>query len=441
MKKFSRWFVPMALLFACTPGMLRAQSMEMTSAKLYIQQKEWDKAIDFLQQALQKKRDNAEAHFLLAQGYGLKGKLAGMVAEIAAVQQYDQKKKYAKDVAALRQQYFAENFNAGVAAFNNQNFDQAAEKFSTSAMIDPAQVASFQNLAIAYRQVDRDLAAGLPCEGCPTTEHEWDASARLCRDKTTGAAVKFCCCPEAKEQLDAAIIKTYQDLMKMQADSVIHYLMLAEYYKLKSQSDQNLGMLTEANQKFPNDARVLSEMAIAYDFQGKSEEAFKTYEQALSAKPEDKDLRYNYGRLFLLRAEAAGKTLPLDHTAVASAYAGAIEQFAKVLGADPEDFDSNYHAGFSHLKIGEDFEKQIGEMEDEAKKKKQKVDDAKVTALRGKGKEHFTAAIPFLEKATQLKPEQSPAWVNLGVGYARAGANAKAEAAFAKAKELEKESN
>ncbi len=440
MKKFAMWFVPVVLLCVFTPHMLWAQSMEMTSAKLYIQQNEWDKAITWLQEAIKKKPENTEAHFLLAQGYGMKGKLADMIAEFAAVQQYDKKNKHAKDMANLRQKYFAESFNAGVAAFNDEDFDRAAEKFSTSAMVDPSQIASFQNLAIAYRQVDRDLGAGLPCDGCPT-EHEWDATAKLCRDQATGAAMKFCCCPEAKEQLAAAIVNAYQGLMKMQPDSLSHYLLLAEHYKIKNQLDKSTALLAEANQKFPNNARVLGEMAISYDYMGNSEEAFKTYEQALVAKPDDKDLRFNYGRLFLLRAEAAGKKDPIEHETLIGAYSSAIVQFTKVLEIEPEDFDSNYNVGVSHLKIGEDFDKQIRALDDEATKKKQKLDAAKVETLRNKGKEHFIAAIPFLEKAAQFKPDQAPVWFNLGVGYTRANASEKAKAAFAKAEELEKVGN
>ncbi len=440
MKKFLRWFVAAAFLCTCAPHSLWAQSMEMTSAKLYIQQNEWDKAIQWLQEALKKKPENAEAHFLLAQGYGMKGKLADMVAEFAAVQQYDKKKKYAKDLANYRQKYFAESFNSGVKAFNEQNFDMAADKFATAAMLDPSQTASFQNLAISYRQIERDLSADVPCEGC-AAEHEWDAVAVLCRDKATGAATKFCCCPEAKGQLEAAIVKTHETLIKMQPDSLTNYLALSDYYKMKNQMEKSTTLLAEANQKFPNNAKVLGEMAIAYDYMGRSEEAFQTYEQALANKPDDKDLRFNYGRLFLLRAEAAGKKEPLDHAAVAGAYGSAIEQFSKVLAAESEDFDSNYNIGVSHLKIGEDFDKQIREMDDEATKKKQKVDAAKVDALRSKGKEHFNAAIPFLEKATQLKPDQAPVWFNLGVGYTRINANDKAKAAFAKAEEIEKAGN
>ncbi len=440
MKKFSKRFLAAALLCALAPHALVAQSMEMTSAKLYIQQNEWDKAIDFLQKAVSKKPDNAEAHYLLAQGYGMKGRLAEMLTALAAVQQYDKKSKYAKDAGNIRQKYFAENFNNGVKAFNEQNFDAAAEKFATAALLDPSQEASFQNLTIAYRQVDRDLANGTPCESCPA-ELEWDAAATLCRDKATGVAVKFCCCPEAKEQMEAAIVKTYQAMMKMQPDSLSNYLALSDYYKGKSQLEKSTALLTEANAKFPNNTKVLGEMAVAYDYMGKSEEAFKTYEQALASKPEDKDLRFNFGRLYLLRAEAAAKKEPVEHAAVIAAYGDAIVQFKQVLDLEPEDYESNYNVGVSYLKIGEDHDKQIREMDEAATKKKQKIDDAKAEALRNKGKEHFTAALPFLEKAVELKPDQAPVWFNLGVGYTRAGASEKAKAAFAKAEELEKSGN
>lgn len=429
-----------ALVCAFAPHTLQAQSMEMTSAKLYIQQNEWDKAIDFLQQALQKKPENAEAHYLLAQGYGMKGRLEEMVAEFAQVQKFDKKNKYAKDAANVRQKYFAESFNAGVKAFNDQDFGAAAVKFGVAALLDPTQTASFQNMAIAYRQVERDLSAEVPCEGCPA-EAEWHAPATLCRDKATGAATKFCCCPEAKTRLEAKIVQTYRHLMGMQPDSLSNYMALSDYYKSKDQIEQSASVLAEANQKFPNNPQVLGEMAIAYDYLGKSEDAFSTYEKALVGNPDNKDLRFNYGRLFLLRADAANKKDPPDHEAAVAAFKEAITQFRKVLAVEPEDFDSNYNVGVSYLKIGEVFDKQIRDLDEAASKKKQKVDAAKIEALRNQGKENFTAAVPFLEKAVELKSSQAPVWFNLGVGYTRVGESEKAKAAFAKAEALEKAGN
>lgn len=410
-----------AALAAATPA--HAQSMEMTSAKLYIQQNDWDKAIHWLEEALKKKPENAEAHFLLAQGYGQKGRFADMIREFNATEQFDKKGKYTKDLKAYRQKYFAESFNAGVKAFNEQDFDAAAEKFSTAGVLDPSQTASYQNLSVAYRQVENAIEAGEPCEGCNATEHEWDAAATRCRDKATGAYTKFCCCQDAKDHLYTAIVGTYQTLIKMQPDSVAHYLALSDYYKSKKQLEQSAAVLSEAAQKSPNDIRLLAELAITYDYLGKSDEAFKMYEQALANKPDDKDLRYNYGRLYLLRED----------------YDNAIAQFEKVVALAPDDFEANYNIGISHLKIGERIDKSMREMDEEASKKKQKPEAQKMEGMKAEAKKHFETAVPYLEKAVAIKGEQSAVWFNLGVGYTRVGKVAKAEEAFAKAKELDKD--
>ena len=415
------WVLVCGILVSTVAPQVFAQSMEMTSAKLYIQQNEWDKAIHWLEEALKKKPDNAEAHFLLAQGYGQKGRYADMIKEFSATEQYDKKGKYTKDLNNFRQKYFAESFNAGVKAFNEQDFGTAAEKFSTAATMDPTQIASYQNLAVAYRQVENDIEAGAPCDGCSTGAHEWDATAVRCRDQSTGAYTKFCCCPDAKDQLPSAIANSYQTLIKMQPDSVMHVLALADYYKSKKQFEKSAAVLAEAVPKFPTDARVLAELAITYDYLGKSDDAFKMYEQALANKPNDKDLLFNYGRLYLMRED----------------YDNAIVQFEKVVQAVPEDFEANYNVGISHLKIGERIDKQLREMDEAASKKKpdtQKMADMKATA-----KQHFDAAVPYLEKAANIKGEQSAVWFNLGVGYTRVGNAEKAKEAFAKAEELEKQ--
>lgn len=422
MKRFILMLLCGIVVWSASPQAF-AQSMEMTSAKLYIQQNEWDKAIQWLQEALKKKPENAEAHYLLAQGYGQKGLMAEMISEFNATARFDKKGKYAKDMAAYRQKYFADSFNAGVKAFNEQNFEAAAEKFASAAMIDSTQAASFQNLTVAYRQIENDIEAGAPCAGCSTNEHEWDAAAVRCRDKSTGEYAKLCCCAEAKDGLTVAVTNTYQTLIKMQPDSLINYLALADYYKTKKQFDKSAEVLAAAIQISPNDARLLAELAITYDYLGKSDDAFKMYEQALANKPDDKDLRFNYGRLFLLRED----------------YENAIMQFEKVVAAEPNDFEANYNVGISHLKIGERMDKEMREMDEAASKKKSKPDAQKLEELKTGAKQHFDAAVPYLEKAVNIKGEQSAVWFNLGVGYTRVGNAEKAREAFAKAEELEKQ--
>ena len=439
MKKHIAIFWVLGLFVMAAPHLALTQSMEMTSAKLYIQQNEWDKAIHWLQEALKKKPDNAEAHYLLGQGYGLKGRYADMVAEFAATEANDTKKKYEKDIAQQRQRFFAESFNGGVKAFNEQNYDLAAYKFADVILIDPKQASAYQNLAIAYRQIERNLQQeDFVCEGCSANEHQWDAAAVRCRDQSTGESVTFCCCgkEEVVGQLYGATVNTYESLIKIEPDSAGNYLALSDYYKsryefyrsnddsaqARAELEKGAAVLARAKERQLNDSRILSDLAISLDFMGRSDEAFAIYEQAIAADPQNKDLRFNLGRLFLMRQD----------------YQNAIAHFEKVLETHPDDFETNFNIGISYLKIGEGIEKDIQQIEEEATSKKQKPEAAKIESMRAEAKKNFEAAVPYLEKAVELQPQESAVWFNLGVGYTRVGANEKAKDAFAKADAMEK---
>jgi Flp pilus assembly protein TadD len=63
----------LALALAASIGLWACQSKEVTSAKVYIQQGDWNKAIEQLQIAVQTYPNDPEAHYLLGRGYAEKG--------------------------------------------------------------------------------------------------------------------------------------------------------------------------------------------------------------------------------------------------------------------------------------------------------------------------------------------------------------------------------
>ena len=69
---------------------------------------------------------------------------------------------------------------------------------------------------------------------------------------------------------------------------------------------------------------------------------------------------------------------------------------------------------------------------------KKKPNTVRIDSLKQASNAQFKAAMPFLQKAVEVKPEQGSAWHNLGVGYMRTGDADKAKEAFAKAEALEK---
>jgi Flp pilus assembly protein TadD len=168
----------------------------------------------------------------------------------------------------------------------------------------------------------------------------------------------------------------------------------------------------------------LAALAFIYDCQGQREKAFATYRQALQIQPDDKELLLNLGRLYLVKED----------------YAGAVQEFAKVLTFDPDNFEATYHAGLCYLKLGERLQKQWRRQEELpalTTKHQSPADSSQSADLRLAALKNFQAATPFLLKAVALDTLHASAYFNLGFAYARLGEAEKAKEAFKKCEELQ----
>jgi len=427
MKKSWLGLMKWSALLLIIPGMILAQSMEKTSAKLYIQQKEWDKAIEWLQKALEKNGSDPQTHFLLGEVYAEKGRLLDMAREFEESKKLDTKnkmKKEKKQMEDMIRHFSAKSYNEGVEAYKQQNFGKAAEKFLLATQLDPNYVDAHRNLSVAYQLVEQEILKEDPCADCGTATYTWDTQVFKCFDSATGQAGKPCCCSkEALPDLRSRVVTTLETVIRLQPDSTIHLLVLADYYSSHDEHASSAALLEQAVQKEPTNPKILARLADTYNIMGKTEEAFKTYDQALVADPNNKDLLYNYGQLFLTRNE----------------YAQAIQQFQRLVELQSDDFGANFYLGVAHLKIAEEADKRARELQDEASTKKKKPNTAVIDSLKAVEKDHSTKAVPYLERATQLEGgNQSAVWTNLGIAYTRSGTTAKAKEAFDKAEALEK---
>lgn len=351
-----------------------AQSVEMNSAKLYKKQGEFDKAIEWFEKAVEKKPENAEAHYLLGDLYGMKGRIADMVREFDASVSYS--KKYEKDIKISRDKYFRESFKVGVDAANAGDYMKALEAFNNALVIEPKQVDTYKNLVFVYSRLD-----SIP-----------------------------------------GMMQVYEELLKVDPNDHETYLALASLHSRRQEYDKTIALLRKATEVAPDSAkpRIIGEIGITYDLMGKGDEAMKTYQEALKMSPGNKDLLFNLGRLYFMRDD----------------YANAVKQFTEVWKSNPEDFEVNYQVGASYLKIGERIDKKAREIEEEllsAKTAPKAVKNAKtvrIDSLRQVAGENFKAALPYLLRAVIIKPDQPSAWNNLGVGYMRNGQTENSREAF-----------
>jgi Flp pilus assembly protein TadD len=345
----------------------------MTSGKLYLKQNEVDKAIHWFQEAIKLKPQNPEAHFLLGKAQAQKGLLMDMARSFETSLSLSD--KYAKDINEMRRYYYAESFNNGVKYAQAEDWQKAAESFTISRTIQPDEIDAHKNLAFVYMRAQNDSMG----------------------------------------------IVVYNEILKIKPDDVDALSMLGdvraakkdyagavEYYKKVLAADSTNGRATHG-------------LALCYDYLGQRDNAMAAYESALRARPEDKDLRFNYGRLYYLREE----------------YEKAIEQFTLVLAQDPNDVDANMNAGIAYLKIGEKHDKPIQDIEGKGMNMT-KAQTKELEALKAQQKEIFSKAVPYLQRATEVASTNASAWYNLGVAYIRMGDTVKGQEAVKKGEELGK---
>ena len=279
--------------------MTACQTKEVTSAKVYIQQDNWDKAIEQLEQAVKLYPNDAEAYYLLGEGYGKQRVWAKM--NEAFDKSLANSPKFEAKIKSNREKYWVTTFNSGVSRVNGSDNEGAIKQFKTCLLIDPKRAEAYKNLAYSYTRVD---------------------------------------------SLDAAK-NVYEKFLKIEPDNMETMQALANiYFKLKKY-EPVVELEKKALALDSENSDAIANLALAYDFLGKKDEAIDTYTKALAKNPDDKDLLFNLARLHYMNNE----------------YDKAIELFQKVIKLDPNDFDSNLNVGNAYLSMGENYRKTLVEKE------------------------------------------------------------------------------
>lgn len=354
-------------------------STELTSAKLYIQQKNFDKAMDLLVQEVQKNPKSDEGHYLLGVVYGEKNeydKMNDSYNKSLAVSN-----NFKDNIEQSKQYYWTTLFNRGVKSYqegvNSQNedssrvhFSKAANYFETAINIIPDSTDAYKNLAFVYintREYDKAVEPLKKLKDKEKSVESYQFLGEILYEQGN----------KLKENDSTAAMNTYNEAIKV---------------------------LEEGRKIYPNEPKILLALSNSYIAANKLDVAKDVFKAGVEAEPGNKYYRYNYGVL-LLGAEE---------------YAEAEKQFVKAIEIDPDYENALYNLGVTYVKWGthlNELADQKGETSEEYKVK-------------------YQMALPHLEKVTQMKSDDAVLWELLGKVYTVLGMQDDAINAFNKADEL-----
>jgi tetratricopeptide (TPR) repeat protein len=379
-------------VFFSTTG-FQCGSAELTSAKLYINQKQYEKAEASLVKEVQKNDKDEEAWYLLGQVRMELKKYNEMLDAYKKAAEISDAHK--TEIARNRLAVWAMMYNEGVKNYNNGKdsagaYDKALDQFKTAIAMEPDSSGTYYVAAMAY-YAKKDY-------------------------------------PSSAQMLQTALEKKpdYADAGKFLGQ--VQYLMAGERLAASDTAGAQQHYL-EAMKGFqvaykaePNEADNITNLIDVYERTKNTEKALELTSSAVKKDPNNKTFRYAYG-VFLLKQEK---------------YPEAIEQFDAALKIDPTYGDARYNLGVSYLNWGvkqkEDVDKKA-EAEAAASGKKGKGRDTKVDESY---KEKFKQALPYLEQSVTERPDDAGLWQSLGRLYAILNMPDKSQKAFEKFDALSK---
>lgn len=311
------WVVGLLLL-----TVLGCDSTDMTSAKVYLQQKNYEKAEEMLLLAYDKEPQNAEPAYLLAVEIYSRSKDWGKVAEyLNKAEEIDP--KYSDKIKIAREKYWVDNFNQGASDYNTMIKGEAEDKEKLS----DETIASFENCILLN----------------PEKPETYGTLAQVYL--FNGDFEK------AKEYMVLSVEKNPKDITSL--------VNLGNVYFRDKEYDDALVYLKRAMEVDPSNLNAIKQIAFVYDAKAEKAKAAGEKEKAASLKdmaanayldaikvdPENTDLHYNLGVLYFQQEK----------------FEMAASEFIKVSELNPTEVDGLFNAGlaFGRLKKFKEAEKYL----------------------------------------------------------------------------------
>jgi len=401
MKRYVPFIViALAAVFISTTG-FQCSSAELTSARLYVQQKNWAKAEESCLKELAKNDKNEEAWYILGQvRHEVRNYKGALDAFDKAGALSDAHKA---DIAKYRLVIWQSAFNDGVRFFNTGKdtsayYQKALDNFATAIDAQPDSAMTYFVAARAAMALKDNKAADGFLETALKKNPKYGDAASLLGELHYGAGI---------EKLDA------KDEAGANAEFAKATAAFENAYRIAPENPNTITALIEVYERTKNPGKALT---ITRD--------------AVTKEPNNKLYRYALGVFLLKQAELFSSGGQYD--SAGAKYLDGTEQFKKALEIDPAYADANYNCGVAFLNWGVSIKAELDKKNESVKNPQS---NPKVEAAY---KEKFKLALPYLEKATEVRSDDIALWQQLGRLYALMNDREKSRAAFKKMDDLMK---
>ncbi len=297
------WVVGLLLL-----TILGCDSTDMTSAKVYLQQKNYEKAEEMLLAAANNEPMNSEPSFLLATEIYARTKNWDKVSEyLSKSESIDE--KFAAKIDLAREKYWVDNFNFGAKGYNAlikgeakdeaNLYESTVKSFLDCITLSPEKPEAYSTLAQVY-----------------LFKEEFD---------------------KGKEYMVLSVEKNPQDITSLVNLGLV-------YFREKEYNEALIYMM-RALEVDPSNLNAIKQIAFVYDAQGEKEKAAEAYLDAIEVDPNSTDLHYNLGVLYFQQEK----------------WQDAAKSFIRVAEIAPTEVDGLFNAGlaFGRMKNHEEAEKYL----------------------------------------------------------------------------------
>jgi tetratricopeptide (TPR) repeat protein len=384
----AKYFIALIIIGGLFFTGFQCSSPDLTSAKLYIQQKNYDRALEALKKEVEKNPKSDEGWYLLGVVHGEKEQYEDMIS--AFDKSLSISKKFENNINDSKRYFWASLFNRGVAMFQRGStakdqgredsakvyLNRSANSFEYAIRLQPDSPSTYKNLAFVYLNAERYDDA------IPAFKSLIEKDKSVDGYKYLGDIYYN----------RGMILKNQYDIKGNPQDSI----------QAQVNFNDAINILEEGRKKFPEDTEILLTLSNSYIAANRIEVAMDAFREGVKREPENQYYRYNYGVLLL----------------GSNNYEEAAEQFKKAIEIDPNYQNAIYNLAVTLVRWGTEINKEAEETGSTEYKKK------------------YEEALPYLERVVEMDSQQAAIWELLGRVYTILGMQDDATDAFAKADAL-----